>query len=303
MCDIANHTDRRVCKKDLWVKPLSGMALSVNITEMTSFLEARMGNRAGLDVAIVGAGLVGLTAALQLQRAGMNVTIVEKGLIGTQQPRLSLTKVFSFCANLFQGVLTDRGAALVPVLASELGYIVSENSSSDRELQKTNEQPVLLTDLARDLLKRCTDCGVRVFEQESVESLVIREGKVVGCHTSWGILLADEVVVSAGIGGLPLLSSLGVVLPVIEGVNRLGASRARSDVPGVFSGTVPLTPDGRPYLGRPKGIDGLIVAVGHDVNPVAALAVGEAIEQLITDPIQMGNFIELYSLERDLLTK
>ncbi len=260
-----------------------------------------MGNRAGLDVAVVGAGLVGLTAALQLQRAGMNVTIMEKGRIGSQQPSLSLAKVFSFCANLFQGGLTARGSELVPVLASELGYVISDEGSGSYELvQHITQKPVLMTDLVSDLLGRCVDAGVRVFEREGVESLVVRDGKVIGCQTSWGVLLADEVVVSAGIGGLTLLRPLGVDLPVNEGLNRLGASKARSDVPGVFSGTVPLTPDGQPFLGRPRGMEGLIVAVGHDVNPAAALAVGEAIERVITNPSQVGNLYQPYSLERVL---
>ena len=187
------------------------------------------------------------------------------------------------------------------VLASELGYVVAEDSSTNKELlQKASQRPVLLTDLASDLLKRCKDCGVRVFEEECVESLVIREGSVVGCQTSWGALLGDEVVLSAGIGGLPLLNALGLSLPVSEGVHRLGANRARFDVPGVFSGVVPITPDGQPLLGRPKNIHGLIVAIGHDVNPSAALAVGEAIEQMITKPSQAEKSFDSYSLERVL---
>lgn len=48
---------------------------------------------------------------------------------------------------------------------------------------------------------------------------------------------------------------------------------------------VPTTPDALPYLGRPNGMEGLIVAVGHSSNNAAALALGKLVAQIASDAV------------------
>lgn len=54
---------------------------------------------------------------------------------------------------------------------------------------------------------------------------------------------------------------------IISGVPRLAASYLRGVVPSAgftsWCGFRPLTPDSAPYIGRPRDVDGLVVATGH----------------------------------------
>lgn len=53
---------------------------------------------------------------------------------------------------------------------------------------------------------------------------------------------------------------------------------------------VPITPLGKPYVMRPAGKSGAIMAVGHDVNAICALAVGRQVADLVSCPVAGSSF-------------
>jgi glycine/D-amino acid oxidase-like deaminating enzyme len=56
--------------------------------------------------------------------------------------------------------------------------------------------------------------GAKFIANNSVSSLKMRGGRVIGAETSIGLVEADEVVVAAGVGAPTLLSTIGLRLPV-----------------------------------------------------------------------------------------
>jgi glycine/D-amino acid oxidase-like deaminating enzyme len=66
----------------------------------------------------------------------------------------------------------------------------------------------------------------------------------------------------------------------------------------VFAGLRPYTPDGRPILGPVAGLDGFVMAAGHEGDGIALAPItGEIIAELIAD--NRTNFpLEEYRLER-----
>ena len=68
----------------------------------------------------------------------------------------------------------------------------------------------------------------------------------------------------------------------------------------MFSGLRPYTPDGLPILGKVSGLDGFIMAAGHEGDGIALAPItGEVIAGLITDNPTISPLNE-YNLERFL---
>jgi sarcosine oxidase subunit beta len=68
----------------------------------------------------------------------------------------------------------------------------------------------------------------------------------------------------------------------------------------MFSGLRPYTPDGLPILGKVSGLDGFIMAAGHEGDGIALAPItGEVIAGLITDNPTTSPLNE-YNLERFL---
>lgn len=241
-----------------------------------------MSKHGNLEVAIVGAGIIGVSAAYFLQKLGASVTLVDKSFVGDCIPTLGLSQVMTYCKKTQSGPLTERGVALARAMAIELGYgesldnVYGEASVPDQKMADQTGT-VLLSDFARDLAARCRDAGVRVLEADPAHCLLGINNHVRGVDAASGVITADEVVVCAGLQSQMLLTSAGLTLPLRAAENRLGASSARQGIPGVFTGMVPITPNGVPYVGRPEGFKGLYLGIGHGTNPAAAIAVGEDI--------------------------
>lgn len=243
-------------------------------------------HRSGLEVVIVGAGMIGLSAAYFLQRLGATVMLLERSFVGDCIPNLELKRVLAYCKGTQTGELTERGLMLAEELAGELGYVGSLQDIEgepyiDDAKSPNGKRAILLSDFARDLAVHCQQAGVRVIEANPVSSLLMKQNVVHGAVTATGSIVADEVVICAGLQSVGLIGAIGLSLQLKAAENQLGASSARQGIPGVFTGKVPLTPTGAPYIGRPVGFDGLYLAIGHDTNPAAAIAVGEMIAEAL----------------------
>ncbi|MBK5516715.1 FAD-binding oxidoreductase [Pseudomonas sp. TH10] len=242
--------------------------------------ESDVNQKTGVEVVIVGAGLIGLSTAYFLQRLGAKVTLIEKAFIADSIPNLGLAKALLYCKSTQSGSLTDRGLTLTEVMVAELEYRGSRQDDGDEVFVTDARSPgskrsVLLSDFAQDIADSCRKSGVRIIETDPVSTLLVKNDVVHGVETARGFFTADVVVISAGLQSQPLLRSVGLSVQLQAADSRLGASSARQGIPGVFTGMVPLTPNGEPYVGRPEGILGLYLGIGHDTNPAAAIAVGE----------------------------
>lgn len=236
----------------------------------------------GLQVAVVGAGLVGLAAAYYLRLFGATVTLIDKSLIGEGIPKVGLTKALSYSWNVHPGDLTEQGIALATSLAEQMNYggsllDVRNEAFINNAVNAELKLPRTLPEFAQDLAARCRHMGVNITEGNAVTALLVDGIVVHGIVATVGPVLADEVVVCAGLDSQQLLGPIGLRLRLKVADNRLGASRARQGISGVFIGSVPITPSGFPYVGRPEGLRGLYLGVGHDTNPAAAIAVGRNI--------------------------
>lgn len=74
----------------------------------------------------------------------------------------------------------------------------------------------------------------------------------------------------------------GIIKSIPEYMPRFKTSHFEGIEPWV--GLRPVSPDGVPYLGRPKGIDNLVVATGHammgmSLGPISGKLVGELLDR------------------------
>lgn len=236
----------------------------------------------GLDVIIIGGGAVGVCSAYFLQQAGMRVTLIEQKKVGTKAPRTPFVDCVGGQANPSE--LAKQGKELLFPLFEDLGYsmrlvsrycFTSQSTITANSVRRgTSTDELLMHDMLVDMRNIVNDRGGRIFEDVEVTRLVVSGDKVVGVSTPVGQFLADETVVAAGVLSSRFEGCLGLNLALKE--ERIAAGDDLVDVP--------ITPTGEPYLGRPEGISGAIVAVGHDMNAISALGVGQLVADLVSQP-------------------
>lgn len=125
----------------------------------------------------------------------------------------------------------------------------------------SSEGAVDPADLARRLIEAS---GAQLWRGVAVRALVEAQGKVIGVETDQGRVLADQVVLAAGIGAPALLAPLGINLPML--------SR-----PGLILKTPPLPPMLPLVLWGPGG-ELRQDLTGRLVMPTAANHQGDAAE-------------------------
>ena len=85
---------------------------------------------------------------------------------------------------------------------------------------------------------------------------------------------------------------------IARNVSSILPALKRLKIMRVFAGLRPYTPDGLPILGTIEGLDGLVMAAGHEGDGIALAPItGEIIADLIVD--NRTEFpLEEYRLER-----
>jgi len=242
----------------------------------------------GLDVIIIGGGAVGICSAYFLQKAGMRVTLIEQSKVGIKGPRTPFVDCIG--GGDQSSELAKRGSELVLPLFEDLGYnmrlvsrfcFISQSTITAHSVRKgTLGNELSMHEMLMDLRNVVNDRGGRIFEQLEVTELIMAGDKVVGASTSAGQFLADETIVAAGALSSRFEGCLNLDLGLKE--ERVAAGDDLVDVP--------FTPFGKPYVGRPEGIDGAIVAVGHDVDAICALGVGQIVAELVSSPSMGAGF-------------
>jgi len=242
----------------------------------------------GLDVLIIGGGAVGVCSAYFLQKAGMRVTLIEQSRVGLKGPRTPFVDCIG--GGDKRSELARRGSELVSPLFEDLGYkmrlvsrfcFTSQSTITAHSVRKgTLGNELSMHEMLMDLRNVVNDRGGRIFEELEVTELIMADDKVVGASTPVGQFLADETIIAAGVLSSKFEGCLNLDLRFKE--ERIAAGDDLVDVP--------VTPYGKPYLGRPEGINGAIVAVGHDVDAICAIGVGQIVADLVSSPVAGEGF-------------
>ncbi|MFV3308286.1 NAD(P)/FAD-dependent oxidoreductase [Pseudomonas sp. NY15181] len=246
-------------------------------------------SKAGLEVVVVGGGLVGLSAAYYLQRSGARVTVLEQRAIAANVPAISLKEAVWFSSK--KAPLTDlskRGATLLHSLLEDIGYAssvinqtIGEVDRASAPLDNTSQHhPIELRVMLWELADLVRERGGKIFELTDATNLTFSASRVTGVVTSIGHFVADEVVIAAGLGSQWLLNPAGLKLGL-----KIGTCKDFAKSDAVRSRRyVPLTSQKEPFISRPTTLQRTVIAVGHGNNPVAALAAGERAASLVGSP-------------------
>jgi flavin-dependent dehydrogenase len=236
----------------------------------------------GLDVIIIGGGSVGVCSAYFLQQAGMRVTLIEQSKVGSNAPRTPFVDCIG--SEDKSKDLAKRGKGLLFPLFEDLGYsmrlvsrycFTSQSTITTNSVRRgTSSDELMMDEMLTDLRNIVNDRGGRIFEDLEVAELLFSGDTVVGVATSAGQFLADETVIAAGALSSRFEGSLGLNLGLREEQVAAGDDEVH----------VPITPIGKPYVGRPEGIMGAVVAVGHDVSAICVLGVGQLVADMVAYP-------------------
>ncbi len=155
-----------------------------------------------VDVIIVGAGLAGCAAALQLAREGLEVVLVERGS-------------YAGAKNLSGGVLYGRvleqllpdywqQAPLERVITREVVTFLDQDTAfnvdfrNPRFAESHNAYSVLRAKFDRWLADQCEEAGVMLVTGIKVERVLVQDGKAVGIVAGEDEMLADVVILADG---------------------------------------------------------------------------------------------------------
>lgn len=113
-----------------------------------------------------------------------------------------------------------------------------------------------------------------------ISSIIIHEGHYLIPRAD-GRLIVGSTTIERGFDKRVLAGAIAELLAAAIGMVPAIANCAWSQA---WAGLRPATPDRLPYLGRPKGVDGLILATGHYRNGLSLAPVTAAIvRELLTD--------------------
>ena len=208
-------------------------------------------------VIVVGAGIIGVSAAYRLQAAGVRVTLIDGGRESATSGSFGWVNA-SFFLDRHHFQLRAEGLAAFRRLAGELpiplrwsGCLCWENTGEafDAQMNELRElgyeateigarefatlEPAVASpperclhfnqeaaaesgDLARCLLQATLEGGAQLIAGVAVKGFMTEGGRVTGVRTGEGEILADQVLVAAGIGTEGLLATIDVPVPMLH---------------------------------------------------------------------------------------
>lgn len=158
------------------------------------------------DVIVVGAGPAGLTAAQQLANRGFKVLVVERG----KKPGSKNVFGGRIYAHVLDKLYPEyvKEAPVERWVRRERITMMTEDSwtTIDFETTKTEHRSftAYLTNFVEWLDKKAESAGAVVIPEIPIDSLVIRDGRVVGVRAGNDEVYGDVVVIAEGINRLVL---------------------------------------------------------------------------------------------------
>ncbi|GMT43944.1 MAG: protein FixC [bacterium] len=167
------------------------------------------------DVAIVGAGPAGLSAAIVLAKAGVNVIVVERGRF----PGAKNVMGGVFYTDCMKGIVEEfpNGAPVERHIIEQRMWMIDDESyvgfghkNAKFDKEPYNCHTVLRAQFDKWLAKQATDAGALIVNKTVVTEPIMEDGKVVGIKTGRpeGDIKANCVIVADGVNSL-MAKSLG----------------------------------------------------------------------------------------------
>ncbi len=208
----------------------------------------------------------------------------------------TLVTGFQKTSNRIKSVKTDKGEIQTGtvvnaggVYAAQIGALVDLNVPI-----KPRRGQLVVTEAAGPLI-RCCMLSAQYIAAKFNPDLARKGGGVSIEPTARGNFVLgstrefvgfDKKVTLAGINHIA--GNASAILPVLRKLKMIR----------VFAGLRPYTPDGLPILGPVAGLDGFVMAAGHEGDGIALAPItGEIIADLLVDN-RAGIRLEEYSLER-----
>jgi electron transfer flavoprotein-quinone oxidoreductase len=156
-----------------------------------------------VDVAIVGAGLAGLSCAYTLGKAGLDVLVVERGdYPGSKNVtggRLYMEPVRPYFPDIWQEAPFERHVTRERLaMLSEETSVTMELRSDAFGKQPYHSNTVLRPTFDKWLADKATEAGAAVIPKYKVESLIRDNGKVTGIRAEGEDIGASVVVAADG---------------------------------------------------------------------------------------------------------
>jgi electron transfer flavoprotein-quinone oxidoreductase len=176
------------------------------------------------DAIIVGGGFAGLAAAYRLAQAERSVLLIERGTTCGAK-NLTGGRIYAYA---LRELLGDdwREAPVQREVKREVISLLTEQDAVNVEttLSSVTEESytVLATPLLEWLAARCEELGAMIITATTVESLIVRDGKVCGVRAGEDELEARVVIDGEGINPL-LLERAGLIRPLDPHAVAVGA--------------------------------------------------------------------------------
>jgi glycine/D-amino acid oxidase-like deaminating enzyme len=187
-----------------------------------------------VDVAIVGAGIVGLTTAYLLKEAGLTVAVIEKDVVGGGVSGHTTGKVTSQ-HNLIYNKLSKR-------LGKNIAYAYGQaNQAAITKIKEIVErEKIKFTDQASFHIRKYLLGLASVVEGDG--SFVYEHSVVVGVHegvtckvrTSKGRVLANDIIVATNVPTFPLLARGTYCIAEYPKQSYIVAGRLKEDFDGMY---------------------------------------------------------------------
>lgn len=140
------------------------------------------------DIAIIGAGLIGSSAALALRRAGLDVTLIERGHAGARASGVNFGGVRRQGRPIEQLYLAQRAHQIWPRLRELVGTDAEYVRSGHLKLARSPEDLEKLEAYQRHILAAGFDLGLEILDRAALR----RRFPMLGTDIAGGSLCLDD---------------------------------------------------------------------------------------------------------------
>jgi len=203
---------------------------------------------------------------------------------------------FQLTSNCIKSVKTDKGEIHTATVVNAGGvYAAQIGALLDLDIPiKPRRGQLVVTEAIGPIISRCM-LSAQYIAAKFSPALAQKGGGVSIEPTANGNFILGS---TREFAGFDKRATLAGILHIAQHVSRILPCLKKLNLIRVFAGLRPYTPDGRPILGMVAGLDGFVMAAGHEGDGIALSPItGEIIADLIID--NKTSFpLEAYRLER-----